>query len=660
MRRRVLGTAVGFQVWRQLVASLVLAGLGVSGAVAQFSLTPIGEEMDTPPAMPSDLAFLVATDDQLEDLFIQRITQPLSVKQGEQLLGLVDGFDAKSVVLRTLGGDRFTVSAPGGDIILTFPTAASEVSLLEAPLPDPSVFVVPSFLSVPLPLGSGARAFGLGAFTAVADDATAASWNPAALTQLERMEASAVYRWSRKSLDYRGGDESLQPEDVTIESDGLNFLSLVVPFRVGRWPVVASLNTLEAFDTRGRFSATTRGERFDEFEDTQRDTFAASSSERRVFQNGEYRLDVFASAELEIIQHLRQEVQQSLMGTVDFEQRGVIEALAPALAIRPVPGVSLGASLKVFQDGGIGPSIHSRTRVETTVETRSTIRRDTERVVNGFIRSEGELLLFPGDPVDPFPIPVLPVSASLPEFRESQREESETVRITETQFEETETLSNLKGMTPTFGTLWDATPWLSFGASFEPGWTAEGRQTRLRETHILTRDPSGRVLSEQRERTSESENIEIDFPLRWSAGAAIRFSPDVLLSMDVGQRLYSDFTARGADGVERNPLTGKRSAEDPLDDTWRAAIGLETLIPFGRRFIPLRAGYEWEEMPAVGEPDPFHAVSVGTGWVSDRVVIDLSYQHRWGDDVLTQVPSREDISADAKQDFIACSLLFYF
>ena len=47
--------------------------------------------------------------------------------------------------------------------------------------------------SSPNPVGSGARALGMGgAFIAVADDATAASWNPGGLVQLERPEISAV------------------------------------------------------------------------------------------------------------------------------------------------------------------------------------------------------------------------------------------------------------------------------------------------------------------------------------------------------------------------------------------------------------------------------------------------------------------------------------
>lgn len=47
--------------------------------------------------------------------------------------------------------------------------------------------------STPNPVGSGARALGMGqAFIGIADDATAASWNPAGLIQLERPEISVV------------------------------------------------------------------------------------------------------------------------------------------------------------------------------------------------------------------------------------------------------------------------------------------------------------------------------------------------------------------------------------------------------------------------------------------------------------------------------------
>lgn len=105
--------------------------------------------------------------------------------------------------------------------------------------------------SSPNVVGSGARALGMGgAFIAVADDATAASWNPGGLTQLERPEMSAVYSWKMYREDFDSGVRLSpgDPEDVSF--DQLNYLSIVYPFRrtiAGR-NVVVSLNYQQKFD----------------------------------------------------------------------------------------------------------------------------------------------------------------------------------------------------------------------------------------------------------------------------------------------------------------------------------------------------------------------------------------------------------------------------
>jgi hypothetical protein len=78
---------------------------------------------------------------------------------------------------------------------------ATVAGVAEAQVPTPSPTPVPSiaedekdFLGLTsLALGSGARAFGMGgAFLARADDATAASWNPAGLSYLRRPEFTVV------------------------------------------------------------------------------------------------------------------------------------------------------------------------------------------------------------------------------------------------------------------------------------------------------------------------------------------------------------------------------------------------------------------------------------------------------------------------------------
>jgi len=81
-----------------------------------------------------------------------------------------------------------------------------------------------TFGLLPVPIGAGARAMGMGgAFSAVADDATASSWNPAGLTQLERPELAASAGWYHTIMS--GGEESRQEDYVRPDH-----LSFGIPF----------------------------------------------------------------------------------------------------------------------------------------------------------------------------------------------------------------------------------------------------------------------------------------------------------------------------------------------------------------------------------------------------------------------------------------------
>ena len=113
-----------------------------------------------------------------------------------------------------------------------------------------------NFATSPAPVGSGARAQGKAvAFIAVADDATAASHNPAGLVQLQEPEASVVgsyfVRLERQDVTQPG----IRVEDQTFDSADLNYLSGVYPFRLLGRNVVVSLNFQRLFDLKG---ATTR------------------------------------------------------------------------------------------------------------------------------------------------------------------------------------------------------------------------------------------------------------------------------------------------------------------------------------------------------------------------------------------------------------------
>jgi hypothetical protein len=94
-------------------------------------------------------------------------------------------------------------------------------------------------------IGSGARALGMGgAFLARADDATAASWNPAGLSYLRRPEISLVGASNSFETTLEGVDISSLDEFVGQAPD---FLSVAFPFEVGRTTGSAQLSFQRTF-----------------------------------------------------------------------------------------------------------------------------------------------------------------------------------------------------------------------------------------------------------------------------------------------------------------------------------------------------------------------------------------------------------------------------
>lgn len=113
-------------------------------------------------------------------------------------------------------------------------------------------FFAPSINSVPLPVGAGARALGQGgAFIAVADDATAVSWNPGALTRLKRPEFSLAgsYLTGQQDFDSETTGSNWFTFDNESSSHGdLNYAGFAYPFRIFRKNFVVALNYQQKFD----------------------------------------------------------------------------------------------------------------------------------------------------------------------------------------------------------------------------------------------------------------------------------------------------------------------------------------------------------------------------------------------------------------------------
>lgn len=114
-------------------------------------------------------------------------------------------------------------------------------------------------------VGSGARANAMGgAFIAIADDATAASWNPAGLAKLIRPEVSLVYENADTDVKYRyrfpydienerlSTFESVKDEG-TAGSAFYNFAAVSLPINVGK-PAVVQASYRRMADFAGLFN----------------------------------------------------------------------------------------------------------------------------------------------------------------------------------------------------------------------------------------------------------------------------------------------------------------------------------------------------------------------------------------------------------------------
>jgi len=108
---------------------------------------------------------------------------------------------------------------------------------------------VPTKVTVtPEPVGSGARALGQSAFIAVADDATAASWNPAGLINLERPEASFVGAWRTVTKDYSVANSGGSIDQDRWSEAQINFMSYAHPIEIWNTDMVISVNYHQVYD----------------------------------------------------------------------------------------------------------------------------------------------------------------------------------------------------------------------------------------------------------------------------------------------------------------------------------------------------------------------------------------------------------------------------
>jgi len=100
------------------------------------------------------------------------------------------------------------------------------------------------------PVGSGARAIGMGgAFIGMADDATAASWNPGGLGQLKLAEFSLITSCFHLSENINfGTNPEGSGKHSVFKLEDINYISMVFPFEMLNYGMVIALTNQRLYD----------------------------------------------------------------------------------------------------------------------------------------------------------------------------------------------------------------------------------------------------------------------------------------------------------------------------------------------------------------------------------------------------------------------------
>ncbi len=161
------------------------------------------------------------------------------------------------------------------------------------------------------PVGSGARALGMGnAFIAIADDATAASWNPGGLIQLRKPEIAFVGSYVNRDEDNTFSALPPANSDENVDYADMNYASASIPCSAE----YCGKNMIFSFNYQHQFN-------FD----------------RQLNQNFNFGIDGSFG-------------QTDVDRSFNYEQTGDLYALGLAYAIQVTEEFSFGVSLNIWDD----------------------------------------------------------------------------------------------------------------------------------------------------------------------------------------------------------------------------------------------------------------------------------------------------------------------
>jgi len=460
----------------------------------------------------------------------------------------------------------------------------------------------------PNPVGSGARSLGMGgAFIGVADDATAASWNPGGLIQLETPEVSLVLSGERLSEDRTFKNNPGASGEYHVTLYDINYFSFAYPFTWKEKNLIVSLN----YQTLYNFNKTHN-------------------------HDYNYRSVITRRTEtpMAIIDYT---IDSSGPRRTLLETDGYLKAISPAIAVQITPTLSLGFTLNYFH-----PSLGCEW--DTDYEDHIQEMMDIEITTS----------MKPPSPTDP--MTSLTTYSNLIEARYHDEFEFES-SINPLDIFNKKTSYNL-------GFLWNINQYFTLGGVFKAPFKAEVRYKESFGYSYYSEnidDPTDMVMDDVPFATVVDEIQEMEMPASYGLGLACRFSDQFSMDLDIYRTDWQNFLLRQANGRELSLITGQEISRSSTDPTHQVRLGAEYLFMIRDKYIvPLRAGLFYDPEPTEGNPDDFYGLTLGGGITKGSYVFDIAYQYRWGNGVRKVRLLQEEIFQDVRQHTVYASLIYHF
>jgi len=473
--------------------------------------------------------------------------------------------------------------------------------------------------SPPNPVGSGARAMGMGgAFIAVGDDGTAASWNPACLIQLEKPEASFVVTEDFRDID-----------GAKVDFFGGNYISMSYPFTVKS----SSLDLFGQNDINMILSFNYQ-KLFDSYFDFKGGSQKSDPEEIYMYESD----PVFSLTKKTVNQDF----------TISSEQSGDIGALAPAFAIQLGPKLSVGVTYNFWRDGWLGSRVDQDYKINNNITTVSQIDFYTDVnapfcTCNGGHSPCDNTYYYVDDPAC-----LTPDEFALADPENTTSGTASTKRTTKFRME---------GRNFNVGVLYDVNGRWSLGAVYRSPVEMKVERTD-EELNINNGIPS---------KLGGKFDDKISFPASYGLGTGYRFSDALSFTTDVTRVNWNEYVYEQEGGTRYSLVNGLKPGKAEIDPTYTVRAGGEYLIIKPKYVVPIRAGFFYDPEPAKDQPDEVYGITAGSGFAFKWMAFDLTYFYRFGNDIILNVtadPAHEQIvevkRGDLAQHMLMLSTIVYF